>query len=117
MGLKMTGTDFVTAGPDKLLAVLRDPPGSRSYSFIEEGSTFRSSSTYKTSVDQAANAAVIALTGSSETSFTGTGTGVIVKISETKSEVGLGVVHEEHFNYSNKKEKSKIERVKWRKRV
>src|SRR3546814_10745097 len=34
MGLKMTGTDFVTAGPDKLLDVLREPPGSRSYSFI-----------------------------------------------------------------------------------
>src|SRR3546814_6901331 len=73
MGLKMTGTDFVTAGPDKLLAVLRDPPGSRSYSFIEEGSTFRSSSAYKTSVDQAATEAAIALMGSSEPAFTGTG--------------------------------------------
>src|SRR3546814_18505528 len=90
MGLKMTGTDFVTAGPDKLLAVLRDPPGSRSYSFIEEGSTFRSSSAYKTSVDQAANAAAIALMGSIETAFTGTGGGVSGKLLQTRKERKAG---------------------------
>ena len=31
MGGKLTGTDFVTAGPDKMLMVLRDPPGAKSY--------------------------------------------------------------------------------------
>lgn len=36
---KTDGTDFVTAGPIKLLNILRDPPGSTSYSWWESGQT------------------------------------------------------------------------------
>lgn len=35
-----TGTDFVTAGPITLLDILRDPPGSKSYSYIEAGTSY-----------------------------------------------------------------------------
>ncbi len=41
------GVDFVTKGPDKVIAVLRDPPGSNSYATLEKGSTFTSSHIYK----------------------------------------------------------------------
>lgn len=38
-GSKRKGSGFITAGPDQLLTVLRDPPGSNSYAFIEEGTS------------------------------------------------------------------------------
>lgn len=34
VGAKTMGSDFVTNGPDKVLFVLRDPPGSNSYSYL-----------------------------------------------------------------------------------
>ena len=39
LGDKSTGTDFMTAGPNQITAILRDPPGSLSNAYIEEGST------------------------------------------------------------------------------
>ncbi|GEM_PF-3640992 len=39
------GTNFVTAGPNMVSFVLRDPPGSGSYSWLEKGSTITSSYT------------------------------------------------------------------------
>ena len=52
VGQHIKGTDFVTAGPDKVLTVLRDPPGSNSYSYLEKGVTFSSSSQYTGSVEE-----------------------------------------------------------------
>ncbi len=46
IGGVQTGDNFVTAGPNKLLFVLRDPPGSKSYSYLREGTTFTENSTY-----------------------------------------------------------------------
>lgn len=34
-----SGTNFVTSGPDKVMMILRDPAGTNSYSFYEEGVT------------------------------------------------------------------------------
>ncbi|MBL6445418.1 T9SS type A sorting domain-containing protein [Fulvivirga sp. 29W222] len=39
-GLPQEGTDFITYGPEVVEMVLRDPPGSNSYAFIEKGSSF-----------------------------------------------------------------------------
>lgn len=39
LGNLPTGNNFVTAGPDKILTVLRDPPGSNSYSYWQSGTT------------------------------------------------------------------------------
>jgi len=43
MGNKMKGNDFlnIVPGTVKLLDVLRDPPGSQSYAFIEKGTTYK----------------------------------------------------------------------------
>lgn len=43
LGGKGTGTNFTTTGPTKILAVLRDPPGSNSYSYLETGSNITTS--------------------------------------------------------------------------
>lgn len=47
IGAKTLGSDFVTNGPDKVLFVLRDPPGSNSYAYLEKGVTVTSTSTYE----------------------------------------------------------------------
>ncbi|WP_243699169.1 LamG-like jellyroll fold domain-containing protein [Anseongella ginsenosidimutans] len=104
MGAQMTGTDFVTAGPDKLLTVLRDPPGSRSYSFLEEGSTFKESSTYSNSVDQEGNIEAKVLFSQKVVTFFGLGGGKIEEIQSSENSVGAGATHEEHYSYSNGKE-------------
>jgi len=41
-GVLPTGNNFTTAGPDEILYVLRDPPGSHSYAYVEKGTTFES---------------------------------------------------------------------------
>lgn len=51
-GGHIRGTNFVTAGPDRLLTVLRDPPGSNSYSFLEKGVSFTETSTYTGSIQE-----------------------------------------------------------------
>lgn len=45
------GNNFVTAGPNDVLMVLRDPPGSNSYSYLEKGTEITRSSTYTGSVE------------------------------------------------------------------
>ena len=45
LGFQVTGTNFVTRGPDKVNFVLRDPPGSNSSAFVEKGFTLQRSTT------------------------------------------------------------------------
>jgi len=42
LGGKSTGSDFVTTGPTNIITVLRDPPGSNSYAYLEKGEVFSS---------------------------------------------------------------------------
>ena len=49
MGDILTGTDFVTSGPDLISFVLRDPPGSNSYSYMEKGTTISNSYSFNKS--------------------------------------------------------------------
>lgn len=49
MGDILTGTDFVTSGPDLISFVLRDPPGSNSYSYMEKGTTVSNSYSFNKS--------------------------------------------------------------------
>ena len=40
------GSDFVTDGPELVEMILRDPPGSESYSYLEQGSSFTINQSY-----------------------------------------------------------------------
>ncbi|BDD06676.1 LamG-like jellyroll fold domain-containing protein [Aureibacter tunicatorum] len=40
LGTTQVNGNFVTAGPDKVKWILRDPPGSNSYAYIEQGASF-----------------------------------------------------------------------------
>lgn len=105
MGGKLTGTDFVTAGPDKVLEILRDPPGSRSYTYLEKGSTISSSDTYTGSFDQVGDETLVQKLGAELVTFTGIGVGTI-NSAVTSNGIGLGIHHEEHYVRTNTKETS-----------
>ena len=103
IGSHQTGTDFVTAGPDRMLMVLRDPPGSRSYSFAENGSTITSSATYSGSVDNETDVTNITSLGLKNITWTGFGAGVIVE-SDATNDDGQKTHFESHYTNSNTKE-------------
>ena len=104
MGSKLAGTDFVTAGPNRLLMVLRDPPGSRSYSYAEQGSTVTSTTTYTATVDNSTSADVKTELGATEVTFIGglVGVGYVSEIKQ-ENELGLGIKMEEHYTHNDTK--------------
>ncbi|MEI8084850.1 MAG: LamG-like jellyroll fold domain-containing protein [Paludibacter sp.] len=90
------GVDFVTKGPDKLICVLRDPPGSNSFSTLEKGSTFTKSHTYNKTTAQSQNAIATLHIGVDEE----VGFGVMTKI-EAKFDLGLGIDQQKNWSDSH----------------
>ena len=97
LGGVQKGVDFITNGPDKLLFVLRDPPGSKSSAYLEKGTSVTESSTYHWNVNQAGEELLTTKFGTKVVTFTGVGAGVI-KEDEFHNEFGWGVKHEEKVN-------------------
>lgn len=94
LGAKNTGADFVTAGPDKVLFVLRDPPGSNSYAYLEKGATFTTTETYNGVAFNEGGEYFETKTGARVVTFAGVGAGVI-KSADMENEWKVGVVHSE----------------------
>lgn len=110
-GSHQTGTDFVTGGPDKLLCVLRDPPGSNSYSYLEKGTSFSQSSTYNGAFNH--EGSEMWTTGYelktmtinlANTPATSTGTSNI--LFETGGGIKAGIVQEAEYTGANTKSSS-----------
>lgn len=97
IGAEQQGTDFVTMGPDKVLMVLRDPPGSNSYSYLEKGVSFEESSAYTGSVKNTGNEDFTLGVKTEVVTFAGMGGGTINKVMETESGLTLGIQHEEEY--------------------
>lgn len=100
MGAKLTGNDFVTAGPNKILMVLRDPPGNRSYSYVESGSTVSNSSTYTGTADQVGDIETIISVGATITTWVGVGGGTATTV-EANNKADITIHHEEHYTGTN----------------
>ena len=102
LGSVNRGNDFVTAGPDKLLAVLRDPPGSNSYSYLEKGVTFTESSQYTGGITQTGTEDIITKTGVELVTFTGLGGGTI-NSATTSNGLTVNLEHSEEWTNSHTK--------------
>lgn len=94
IGAKTLGSDFVTNGPDKVLFVLRDPPGSNSYAYLEKGVTVTSTSSYEGNVTNEGVLNNEAKIGLELMTFAGVGAGKITN-NEIKDEYSFGVSHSE----------------------
>ena len=89
-GTVSKGNDFVTAGPDKLLAVLRDPPGSNSYSYLEKGTTFTETSSFTGTTTIDGEETLVTDVGYDLITFTGVGVGTINQLEQSSgTEVSL----------------------------
>jgi hypothetical protein len=89
LGGKQTGTNFVTAGPDHMLYVLRDPPGNRSFSYAEKGISFSDISTYSGTLNVGLEENLSHQVKNDVITFQGIGGGVITEVSSVGEKVGL----------------------------
>ncbi|MCK9561260.1 MAG: T9SS type A sorting domain-containing protein [Bacteroidales bacterium] len=101
-GAIQTGNNFVTAGPNKLITVLRDPPGSESYSYIEKGLTHTSVETYTGSITQTGSLDLLTKAEVKTYAITGAVTpasltGAITETVQTEEGFSVEVEHEEQY--------------------
>ncbi|NCB67844.1 MAG: T9SS type A sorting domain-containing protein [Bacteroidia bacterium] len=90
LGDKSTGTDFMTAGPNQITAILRDPPGSLSSAYIEAGSSVKVRHSYTKGVGANTDINLTTSLGPSVTTFVGLGAGVITT-TEVKLDASAGL--------------------------
>ncbi len=107
LGGKTSGTDFVTHGPTNMLMVLRDPPGSQSYSYAESGTSLTKTKNYTGAFDQAGDEVFVSKLGAEVVTFSGIGTGVITANKAIEG-TGYGIHHEEHYIGSNTKAETNV---------
>lgn len=105
LGAVQTGRDFVTGGPDKVLMVLRDPPGSNSYSYLEKGISIKESSKYSGNVKNVGSESWTTNLGNELITWTGVGAGSIIN-SSTTADFTLGILHEESVGGSKTTERT-----------
>lgn len=112
-GMLPSGSDFVTAGPDKISMILRDPPGSESSAYWEEGVTSTNTVTQVGSFATSENITTIIHTGIEEKLITGTpAVGIITEAKmRADSEVGLKI------DYSFNNSKTSVEKTTLTKRI
>lgn len=96
------GNNFITAGPDKLLAVLRDPPGSNSYSYLEQGTTFTESTNYTGGIMQDGENVMEVNVGTELITFTGVGAGTIQSVVANNAAT-VNIDHSEEWTDSQTK--------------
>lgn len=89
LGELPTGTNFVTQGPDKILMVLRDPPGSNSSSYYESSTTTTETTSYAGSFVTNNEATTLTKFGYHGATFVGLGAGIIIE-SSAKAELTAG---------------------------
>jgi hypothetical protein len=86
LGTLPSGNDFVTKGPDKVLMVLRDPPGTGSTASWEAGTTTTSTVTSEGFIDTTIGETAEADLGTELTTIDGTpGFGVITSVKHKES--------------------------------
>lgn len=93
LGYRSLGDDFITGGPDEILFVLRDPPGSNSYAYLEKGVSVTKSSSYTGSLNGKFSVGGGHKLGCEQIEYTGVGLG-IVKMWYAKGEMSLAAVAE-----------------------
>lgn len=92
------GTDFVTAGPITLLNILRDPPGSASYSWWESGQSYSYSNTSGRGFTNTGTEQEVFMLGVEIKTGVGVGAFTLLE-SDSQNNVTVGVAHEESTNH------------------
>ena len=96
------GNNFYTEGPQVPEIILRDPPGSRSYAYIEQGSSYSVSSSYSTSMNNGSGFGVNIKLGGKTTFITGVIGAQVALSSETVNSGETGISYSTTVNESGK---------------
>ena len=91
------GLDFVTAGPIRLLNILRDPPGSASYSWWESGQSYSYMASTDRGMTNVGSETATAMLGVKQANSIGLGVATMTEI-EIENNVSATVNHEETSN-------------------
>ena len=89
LGELPSGNNFVTSGPDKVLMVLRDPPGSNSSAYYETATSVTESTSYAGSFVTNNEVSTLTKLGFEAATWVGVGAGVITEAS-TKADLEVG---------------------------
>lgn len=89
------GLDFVTAGPIRLLNILRDPPGSASYSWWESGQSYSYMASTDRGMTNVGSETATAMLGVKQANSIGLG---VATMTEIENNVSATVNHEETSN-------------------
>ncbi|WP_455586538.1 LamG-like jellyroll fold domain-containing protein [Bacteroides sp.] len=106
VGAISTGNNFVTQGPDDVMFVLRDPPGSHSYSYLEKGTSIHRSSTYTGNIVQEGNEEAGLALGTKNLVYAGSPVAGTITETEFDNELKIGAKHTEEAGGSNTSEKT-----------
>ena len=100
LGGMPTGNNFVTLGPSKVDMILRDPPGSGSYSFFEKGKSVSKTTTFDVQNSNSGTESLTFQLGAEVKVFAGVGAGTITE-TEYSHDVTVGIEHEETWVKGN----------------
>jgi len=103
LGTKASGTNFVTAGPDEIMMVIRDPHGSNSSAYVEQGSVITKKTTVSTNTEQNLESSLLSSFGAKVITWAGIGAGVITEV-ETTADLSVSVNSSFSDVYSGEKE-------------
>lgn len=103
LGGRKTGSDFVTAGPSDIIAVLRDPGGSNSYAYYESGTTLTTTKEYTGTAMQAGDIDIINYLGNAVKTSSGIGFELKNEV-EVVNTIGGRISHEESYTGVNTKQ-------------
>ena len=95
-----TGNNFVTTGPNEIDMILRDPYGSGSYAYLEQGTSLSKTTSYSTTNEEGGSLAATVQFGATVKTFAGVGAGVITE-TEYDNEATIGLSHSETWNDNN----------------
>ena len=108
IGALPTGSNFVTAGPDKVEMIIRDPAGSGSSAFWETGQSVARTETQTITVNNETEMMTHTEIGFELTSLTAAGTGIgiilgVIETNKSKVDIDVGVTTEyEHVSADTK---------------
>lgn len=86
-----SGNNFVTAGPNVVSMIIRDPHGTGSYAFYEEGTSNSTEISYAVSNGEQTSASLTASFGAKVITYQGTPVAGVITEAETTADATIGV--------------------------
>lgn len=108
-----TGNNFVTAGPNQVDMILRDPYGSSSYAYFEVGGSVSKTSSYSVSNAESGTEVGSVFFGTKVTTSFGTPFAQIETTVEVKGELSIGLEHSETWLTNNSSTSTTTTTKRW----